>query len=86
MKHCMKYISSMDKAASRIFRIMSISVSLTLLIGIATIAFRGASADPLAPLELADALCHAAFRIAAIGAVAGFSADITAKLKNKSRQ
>ena len=75
--------AQLDSVTVKIFRLTHCVVSFTLLLSLGLLISASLLNDRTAAIQLADGLFHAVFRIAAVGTVAGFAADIAVKRKRR---
>jgi len=75
--------ASIDRTAAKIFFITCFTVNATLLISLVLLIAAPFFNDVLLPEQVATALCHMAFRAAAMGVVTGFTADIVLRRSRK---
>ncbi len=75
--------AGIDRAAAKIFSITCVTVNTTLLISLALLIAAPFFHDALLPEQVATALCHTTFRMAAMGVVTGFTADIVLRRSRK---
>jgi|GEM_PF-2003225 len=68
--------ASADRTAARIFLLTRRTFIITMLACLVLLTAAPFSSDPQLAFELGSELFHAAFRVAVIGTVTGFTADI----------